>query len=64
MREEPPSASEPTVSGRSSAAWMVAVSSFSAYAGLVVANSTVSTAVSPRTASRAASTAIETESSS
>ena len=50
--------------GRSSAAWIVAAFSFSAYGGLSVAKSSASSAMPPRTASRAASTAIDTESSS
>ncbi len=64
MRVELPSSSARAARGKSSAAAIVAAFSFSAYGGLVVAKMSVSISRAPRTASRPASTAIETESSS
>jgi hypothetical protein len=64
MRDEPPSSSERSRGERFSAAWSVAAFSFSAYGGLVVARISVSGAAPSRTTSRAASTAIDTASSS
>ena len=63
-RDEPPRSTAAIFAGRSSAAWIVAALSFSAYGGLRVAKSSVSSSTPPRTASRAASTASDTASSS
>ncbi len=64
MRVELASSSARRFGPRSSAAAIVAAFSFSAYGGLVVAKISVSTPLAPRSASRPASTAIDTESSS